>query len=105
MKQVRHLCFRDQHEIFWTGGEVHYGWARLTATKHLDRVVLTGYAYETIPNKSLRAGVTSDAAEQEASPAWLPDVLPQGPSLGLLAYGAGALDVWRRHPMASSPSE
>ncbi len=86
---------------FMIHGEVHYGWARLTVTKHLDRVVLTGYAYETTPNKALPAGATTDAAQGEVSPASLPATVLQGPSLGLLARGADALDVWRRDPLAS----
>lgn len=84
---------------FMIDGKVHYGWARLTVTKNIDRVILTGYAYETTPNKAIRAGATTDAAE--ASPASLPEMLPQGPSLGLLARGADALDIWRRDPLAS----
>jgi len=86
---------------FMIDGKVHYGWARLTVTKHVDRVVLTGYAYETIANKAIRAGATSGAAEGEFSSVSLPDVLPQGASLGLLARGADALDIWRRDPIAS----
>ena len=47
---------------FVVDGEVHYGWARLSVTlghqRQFDDVVgtLTGYAYETIPDKPIIAG-------------------------------------------------
>jgi hypothetical protein len=81
---------------FMIHGQVHYGWARMTVTKHIGHVVLTGYAYETVSNKPLKAGQTSEAAADEgmnpavfSRPGW-------GPSLGMLAYGSRAMDVWRR---------
>jgi hypothetical protein len=39
-------------------GKVHYGWARVTVSKFPFTAVLTGYAYETIPNKPIIAGQT-----------------------------------------------
>ena len=45
-------------------GKVHYGWARLSVTlghrRQYDDVrgTLTGYAYQTVPNKSIIAGKT-----------------------------------------------
>src|ERR1700689_3705424 len=39
---------------FKINGEVHYGWARLSAT--FGGAVLTGYAYETIPDQGINAG-------------------------------------------------
>jgi hypothetical protein len=41
-------------------GKTHYGWARLTVTGTFGSIVatLTGYAYETIPNKPIIAGAT-----------------------------------------------
>jgi len=41
-------------------GKTHYGWARLTVTGTFGSIVatLTGYAYETIPNKAIIAGAT-----------------------------------------------
>jgi hypothetical protein len=36
-------------------GKTHYGWARLTVGTGLA-ATLTGYAYETIPGKSIKAG-------------------------------------------------
>lgn len=46
--------------MFQIKGKSHYGWARLNVTKSNGRftVVLTGYAYETIPNKPIIAGKT-----------------------------------------------
>lgn len=61
----------------------HFGWARLTtkidAGKNpLMRTTLTGYAYETIPNKPIIAGKTKGS-----------DVITVAPgSLGVLAAGA-----------------
>ena len=49
---------------FVVHGKVHYGWARLSVTlghhRQYDDVsgTLTGYAYETVPNKSIIAGKT-----------------------------------------------
>jgi hypothetical protein len=45
---------------FLIRGKVHYGWARLNVTIAGQAVnaTLTGYAYETIPNKAIVAGQT-----------------------------------------------
>jgi hypothetical protein len=68
----------------------HFGWARLT-TKIDDPKIplmtttLTGYAYETMPNKAIIAGKTKG-----------PDVITVQPgSLGHLAHGAAAIPAWR----------
>ena len=44
-------------------GKTHYGWARLSVTGGFGTIVatLTGYAYETVPNKSIIAGKTKGA--------------------------------------------
>jgi hypothetical protein len=64
-------------------GKVHYGWARLSVTlghhRQYDDVsgTLTGYAYETIPNKPIIAGQITG-----------PDVITVQPeTLGRLARG------------------
>ena len=65
-------------------GKTHYGWARLNVQVHPPLTVtatLTGYAYETIPNKSIIAGKTKG-----------PDVITLQPdattgTLGRLALG------------------
>jgi hypothetical protein len=68
---------------FVVGGEVHYGWARLSVTLGHHRQfgdvsgTLTGYAYETVPDKPIIAGQTSG-----------PDVITAPPeTLGGLALG------------------
>jgi hypothetical protein len=58
-------------------GKDHYGWARFVTDFHLVTATLTGYAYETIPNKPIIAGATKG-----------PDVITVQPvSLGRLALG------------------
>jgi hypothetical protein len=68
---------------FVVDGEVHYGWARLSVTLGHQRSLgdvtgtLTGYAYETIPDKPIIAGRTTG-----------PDVITvQDGTLGGLALG------------------
>jgi len=69
-------------------GKVHYGWARVSTTvdKHAHiTATLTGYAYETIPGKSIVAGKTHGK-----------DVITvQDASLGHLARGSSAISTWR----------
>jgi hypothetical protein len=74
---------------FMIDGEVHYGWARLTvAMQQIGdglQATLTGYAYETIPNKPIIMGKTKG-----------PDVITLEPaSLGRLAQGASGVSAWR----------
>ena len=64
-------------------GKIHYGWARVSVTLGHQRqyddvsVTLTGYAYETIPNKPIITGMTNG-----------PDVITFRPdTLGGLAQG------------------
>jgi hypothetical protein len=74
---------------FFIRGQVHYGWARLS-TSFTGRLhaVLTGYAYETIPNKSIVTGKTHG-----------PDVTTIQPAtLGHLARGSSAIPAWRAQP-------
>ncbi len=63
---------------FLIKGKVHYGWARLNVAVHGSiQGTLTGYAYETIPNKPIITGKTKG-----------PDVITLEPgSLGALAAG------------------
>lgn len=59
---------------------------------------LTGYAYETIPNKPIIAGKTKgrdDAVAEESSAPPLPN--PESATLGALAAGARG-SIWRREP-------
>jgi hypothetical protein len=65
---------------FKIGGKTHYGWARLNVqvTKTAIAATLTGYAYETIPNKPIITGKTKGKDVITIQPA----------SLGHLAKGA-----------------
>jgi hypothetical protein len=72
---------------FLINGEVHYGWARVNAA--LRATTLTGYAYETIPDKPIAAGATDDSkygppsAQDESAGA----TTKAGSDLGILAGG------------------
>jgi hypothetical protein len=71
-------------------GQTHYGWARLSVTRHFFHITatVTGYAYETVPNQAITAGQTKDnAAVLEP---------PRSSSLGALALGAQSLTAGRR---------
>jgi hypothetical protein len=75
--QNRYLGFQ-----FLIKGQIHYGWARLSVSvSRTTYVVLTGYAYETVPGKPLVTGKTKG-----------PDVITLEPgTLGQLARGASAI--------------
>jgi len=79
--QHRYLGFK-----FIIAGELHYGWARLNVTANLGiTATITGYAYETVPNKPIITGKTKG-----------PDVVIFEPaSLGHLAQGASGMAAWR----------
>jgi hypothetical protein len=82
---------------FEINGEVHFGWARLSVTcftPRAARVLLTGYAYETVAGKAITAGDIGSAEEQTASA--LPAESPSVAHLGLLALGSHGLAAWRR---------
>jgi hypothetical protein len=86
---------------FTIKGKIHYGWARLNETcakNGENTAVLTGYAYETIPNKSIIAGKTAgaDGIAQQPSPAVFRRLAAEPASLGLLATGLHGLSIWRR---------
>jgi hypothetical protein len=92
------------------GGKTHYGWARLNVDFQGFAIsaTLTGYAYETIPGKSINAGQTKDAVEDRdeergASLAAPIPVKPQPATLGVLAMGAHGLSIWRRESAVSTP--
>jgi hypothetical protein len=81
---------------FLIDGEVHYGWARLNVTYGCSyALTLTGYAYETVPDQPLDAGVLPFANDGKLSPkAPLPSS-PKQATLGALATGAAGLSIWR----------
>ena len=83
---------------FKVDNETHYGWARLNVVISDSypgiSVTLTGYAYETIPGKSINAGQTHSTAddptnEDFGSGAFLmsPIDTSRASSLGMLALG------------------
>jgi hypothetical protein len=79
---------------FVADGNTYFGWARITLNAGLPTI--TGYAYESAPGQSIKAGAMggpdekSDASQAPALPA------PQPASLGALASGASGLALWRR---------
>ncbi len=85
---------------FTAGGLTHYGWARFSfmhVQTHAE-VTLTGYAYETVPNQSIKTGMVSGPSVKP-SRQLLPEMKAPSPafaSLGLLARGSSALAIWRR---------
>jgi len=108
----------DAHYGYWAGdgggvkrcylglrfiieGKVHFGWARLNvivspaATIH---ATLTGYAYETIPNKPIITGRTKGPDEISIEEPNTALTMPTRKlaSLGLLAMGAPGPSIWRR---------
>ena len=72
---------------FQIKGRFHFGWARISVTTQTKSfaATLTGYAYETIPDKGIIAGKTK-------GPDW---ITVQPVSLGHLAAGASAIPAWR----------
>ena len=65
-------------------GQIHFGWARVLSNG-IGTAYISGYAYETIPNKAIIAGKIKG-----------PDVVTVQPaSLGHLAAGAAAIPAWR----------
>jgi hypothetical protein len=81
---------------FMIDGQVHYGWARVTSP--LRSVVLTGFAYETIPNKPIIAGATRDEEDDSAPAAAEDSAVRSTPpaSLGMLAMGSAGLTASRK---------
>lgn len=86
-------------------GKKHFGWARvkISIARQSITATLTGYAYETIPNKSIIAGQTKgpDDTTIEEPQGSLTAPSPQSASLGTLALGAPGLSVWRREELVS----
>jgi hypothetical protein len=82
---------------FLIKGEVHYGWVLLNISSAEGTKTVTEYAYETVANKKIGAGATSDTADEaETAPARQAIRPTHGPSLGMLARGTDALALWRR---------
>jgi hypothetical protein len=84
---------------FEISGQTHFGWARLSVTRSPYTATLTGYAYETVPDRTIIAGKTSDAATALSVPA-TPDRQPA--TAGVLALGSPGLALWRREESANA---
>ena len=97
---------------FYIAGKIHYCWARLSVSCGNLAVngTLTGYAYETVPNKSIITGQTHGGASavegnsSGSSASVTPEVtqdsflgMSNRATLGELAMGAPALFIWRRN--------
>jgi hypothetical protein len=95
---------------FLINGATHYGWIQMSVNLS-DRMsgIITAYAYETIPDKKIEAGMPSEASAEMKDGANSKEVagakettnsneavVSRGPSLGMLALGASGLAVWRR---------
>ena len=79
---------------FEINGQAHYGWARfdVTVEQRGIQATLTGYAYETVPNKPIVTGKTKG-----------PNVITLEPaSLGRFALGASGISAWRRRQSATA---
>jgi hypothetical protein len=97
----RYLAFK-----FSIKGKTHFGWARLsvscttTFNTHTVTGVLTGYAYETTPNKAILTGQTKrsegETGVEQVNPASLTAPVSRPASLGQLAIGASGLSIFRR---------
>jgi hypothetical protein len=89
---------------FKIDGKVHYGWVRLSVQNYPElSATLTGFAYETIADKPIKAGVEQgkdDVSVNQAAPAALTKPAQQPATLGMLALGSPALSVWRRNESA-----
>jgi hypothetical protein len=82
-------------------GKTHFGWARVKLNvKGQITATLTGYAYETIPNKPIVTGETRStdgtSKDEQPNPAALAAPIAKPDRLGLLALGSSGLSIWRR---------
>lgn len=80
-------------------GKTHYGWARFNVqvtNRSSITATLTGYAYETVPGKPIRAGQTKSTDQTAVEPTSQRVPARKSPALGLLATGAPGLSLWRR---------
>jgi hypothetical protein len=93
---------------FIINGKPHYGWARLSVfCSNLEVIgTLTGYAYETVPNKPIITGKTRDDVEAGDTTGGAADLSLPGaaPTLGRLAQGASRLPAWRGEQEIAHPS-
>jgi hypothetical protein len=91
---------------FKIDNQFHYGWARLSV-QFVNRsdvtITLTGYAYETLAGKSIKAGQMKEAEDDPTNEDFSPNAFPTSPipddphpaTLGALALGAPGVSIWR----------
>lgn len=81
---------------FLIHGATHFGWVRLTldSSKWPMSATITGYAYETVANRPIQAGMPPKASVDGRSEQ--PGKTISSRSLGALALGADGLALWRR---------
>ena len=91
---------------FSINGETHYGWARLTVTtKGSISATLSGYAYETVPNRPIIMGQMSGTdIASVVSPEQMLAPSDRAATLGMLARGADTLSLWRRDEEVTVPA-
>jgi hypothetical protein len=99
---------------FQINGKTHYGWARLSVQAGYVYIhaTLTGYAYEDIAGKSIKAGQTQGARDERdeegfgaGTSVMRPIDPPQPVALGVLAVGAQGVPLWRRKESVTCVSE
>jgi hypothetical protein len=111
---IRHaICWGDWDNVtnrylglkFIIRGKLHYGWTRLNVQENLFfTATLTGYAYENIAGKSIKAGQTKGAADEwdeegfDTGASVMSPITdtPQPAALGMLALSAQSVPLWRR---------
>lgn len=73
-------------------GTIHYGWIRMTVGSSGRPLwaTITGYAYETVPDQSIKAGQRSEEASAPASTS-----ATRAPTLGAMALGSAGIEFWR----------
>jgi hypothetical protein len=87
-------------------GKTHFGWARIGFE---NGTTLTGYAYETIPNKPIITGKTKGSEgignTSQPSPAAFNAPTRTQATPGMLALGWSAPSIWRRRSPRTNPHE
>jgi hypothetical protein len=62
--------------------------------------LLTGYAYETVPNKAITTGQAKGTDEDKIAAQAIATPTREPITLGLLARGSPGLSLWRREETA-----